>query len=353
MLRSGGTPVAGVRSRSPHRLPPAGHRHAGTASLPVLAALCDILELSPAELIVTSAANIAPCNAVSGEALAPVDLSMVRPRRARAAGLDGPYLRHHRAVRRWFIRICARCGRRSSFTARWPDGHVRRTCHDRARPTCGPLLVKPLSPRRHTDLPRRVCVSLPRPAVRFAGWETCRMIASAERRDVIGQVAQRIPAPDGPGCLRVAVDGPDGSGKSTFADELAAAVRALGRRVVRISLDDFHNVRAVRYRQGRESPEGFWQDSYNYLRFQSDVLDPGCVQRRRRPIRSRHVSLAMGSDRALLRYKTPIRARQPNSTHQQDQPEVTVGPGQAATRPTPIGSPLSRFTTPPDRQRRR
>ncbi|MEV4538926.1 AAA family ATPase [Asanoa sp. NPDC049518] len=100
------------------------------------------------------------------------------------------------------------------------------------------------------------------------------MIASAERRDVIGQVAQRIPAPDGPGCLRVAVDGPDGSGKSTFADELAAAVHALGRRVVRVSLDDFHNVRAVRYRQGRESPEGFWQDSYNYLRFLSDVLDP-------------------------------------------------------------------------------
>lgn len=72
----------------------------------------------------------------------------------------------------------------------------------------------------------------------------------------------------------MALDGPDGSGKTTFADELAAAVRSLGRPVVRVSLDDFHNVRAVRYRQGRDSPLGFWRDSYNYQRFRSDVLDP-------------------------------------------------------------------------------
>ncbi|BBH67745.1 uridine kinase [Actinoplanes sp. OR16] len=87
-------------------------------------------------------------------------------------------------------------------------------------------------------------------------------------------MACRIPVRRGGDCLRVAVDGPDGSGKTTFADELAAAVRALGRPVVRVSLDDFHHVRAVRYRQGRESPEGFWRDSYDYQRFRDGVLDP-------------------------------------------------------------------------------
>lgn len=46
------------------------------------------------------------------------------------------------------------------------------------------------------------------------------------------------------------------------------------RPVVRISLDDFHNVRAVRHRLGRGSPEGFWRDTYNYARFRADVLDP-------------------------------------------------------------------------------
>lgn len=30
----------------------------------------------------------------------------------------------------------------------------------------------------------------------------------------------------------------------------------------------------VRYRQGRDSPLGLWEDSYNYDRFRRDVLDP-------------------------------------------------------------------------------
>jgi uridine kinase len=33
-------------------------------------------------------------------------------------------------------------------------------------------------------------------------------------------------------------------------------------------------VRAVRYRQGRDSPEGFWRDSFNYARFRANVLEP-------------------------------------------------------------------------------
>ena len=55
-------------------------------SLPVLAALCDILECTPAELIATRAANAAPRRTGTGDAAAlaaaelPTDL---RPRRAR------------------------------------------------------------------------------------------------------------------------------------------------------------------------------------------------------------------------------------------------------------------------------
>lgn len=33
---------------------------------------------------------------------------------------------------RWHKRDCSRCGRYGNFAARWPDGHVCRTCHDRA-----------------------------------------------------------------------------------------------------------------------------------------------------------------------------------------------------------------------------
>jgi DNA-binding Xre family transcriptional regulator len=49
-------------------------------SLPVLAALCDILEVSPADLIVTDASNAAPRAATAGQAA--VDLAARRPTRA-------------------------------------------------------------------------------------------------------------------------------------------------------------------------------------------------------------------------------------------------------------------------------
>ena len=73
---------------------------------------------------------------------------------------------------------------------------------------------------------------------------------------------------------RVGVDGVDGAGKTTFAARLAGALRAAGRDVVQVSVDDFHHVRALRYRRGRDSPDGYYLDSYDYARFRTDVLDP-------------------------------------------------------------------------------
>ncbi len=53
-------------------------------SLPVLAALCDILEVTPAELIVTSAENVTLRQvAAAATRRAPVDPSAIRPKRAR------------------------------------------------------------------------------------------------------------------------------------------------------------------------------------------------------------------------------------------------------------------------------
>jgi uridine kinase len=72
----------------------------------------------------------------------------------------------------------------------------------------------------------------------------------------------------------VAIDGVDGSGKTTFADELAERLRTAGRFAVRVSVDDFHAVRAVRHRRGRDSPEGFWLDSYDYRALRARVLEP-------------------------------------------------------------------------------
>jgi DNA-binding Xre family transcriptional regulator len=53
-------------------------------SLPVLAALCDILEVTPAELIATRAVNAAPRKTGTDTTLAAADLpTELRPRRAR------------------------------------------------------------------------------------------------------------------------------------------------------------------------------------------------------------------------------------------------------------------------------
>ncbi len=51
----------------------------------------------------------------------------------------------------------------------------------------------------------------------------------------------------------IAIDGVDGSGKTTLADELAVVIAAFGRNVVRASIDGFHHPRERRYLLGRDS----------------------------------------------------------------------------------------------------
>ena len=94
------------------------------------------------------------------------------------------------------------------------------------------------------------------------------------RPAVVAQVADSVPLAVGDDCVRVAVDGVDGAGKTVFADELAAELAARGREVVRVSADDWHQVRALRHARGRTSAEGFWLDSYDYPRLRAEVLDP-------------------------------------------------------------------------------
>jgi uridine kinase len=74
--------------------------------------------------------------------------------------------------------------------------------------------------------------------------------------------------------VRVAIDGVDGAGKTTFADEFGAALSARRRPVIRASIDDFHRPRADRHRRGAESPEGYFLDSFDHDAILADVLLP-------------------------------------------------------------------------------
>ena len=89
--------------------------------------------------------------------------------------------------------------------------------------------------------------------------------------------------PDHP--LRVGIDGVDGAGKTTLADDLVSFIRAADRACVRVSLDGFHRPRAERYRLGEDSPEGYYRDSYDLdavLRNLLLPLGPGGDRRFRR-----------------------------------------------------------------------
>lgn len=69
----------------------------------------------------------------------------------------------------------------------------------------------------------------------------------------------------------VAFDGPDAAGKTTLADAIA---RQISRPALRVSIDDWHNPRAVRLRRGDESPVGYYMDSFDYDALVSNLLRP-------------------------------------------------------------------------------
>lgn len=94
------------------------------------------------------------------------------------------------------------------------------------------------------------------------------------RMQVLKTVADRILSLPLDYTAKIGVDGVDGAGKTMFADELAQILRAADRPVIRASVDGFHHPKAERYRLGRGSPEGYFEDSYNYAALMRVLLDP-------------------------------------------------------------------------------
>lgn len=95
-----------------------------------------------------------------------------------------------------------------------------------------------------------------------------------ERASAIHEVANVITELPFARPVRVAIDGRDGAGKTTLADELIQPLRSRGREVIRASVDGFHNPRALRYHRGRYSPGGYFRDSFNYDALREFILEP-------------------------------------------------------------------------------
>ncbi|MBO0778571.1 MAG: hypothetical protein J2P37_07050 [Ktedonobacteraceae bacterium] len=105
------------------------------------------------------------------------------------------------------------------------------------------------------------------------------------RERVVQQLANVIAVLHHTHPLRVAIDGIDAAGKTTLANELAPLIEENGYIVIRASIDDFHRPRAERYRQGPVSPQGYYEDAFDYTALQKALLQPlgpmgnGCYRR--------------------------------------------------------------------------
>ena len=98
---------------------------------------------------------------------------------------------------------------------------------------------------------------------------------SPVRGALIGELAARIVGLS-PERLRIAVDGYTASGKTSFAHELAAAIRAHGRPTLRATFDDFKKP----WRDAREngydriSGDGYYRNAPDFESARSLLLGP-------------------------------------------------------------------------------
>ncbi len=95
-----------------------------------------------------------------------------------------------------------------------------------------------------------------------------------KRSEVLEQLVDLIVAIVKDHPLRVAIDGVDAAGKTMLADEMAPRIESQGWPVIRASIDGFHHPRAKRYRQGSDSPQGYYQDSFDTSALLRELLIP-------------------------------------------------------------------------------
>jgi hypothetical protein len=105
-----------------------------------------------------------------------------------------------------------------------------------------------------------------------------------ERAEVIRHIAAIVCRNDLGHPTRVAIDGVTASGKSTLACEIIDAVAARGRPVVHLTMDGYHHPREHRYRQGRLSARGYYDDAYDFTAVRGGSREtPGCPAAGARP----------------------------------------------------------------------
>lgn len=77
-----------------------------------------------------------------------------------------------------------------------------------------------------------------------------------------------------PGRVRVIIDGAPAAQPGALADAVVEPLRALGRAVQRVSMEDFLRPASVRLEHGRTDPYSYRHDWFDVGGLQREVLDP-------------------------------------------------------------------------------
>jgi uridine kinase len=72
--------------------------------------------------------------------------------------------------------------------------------------------------------------------------------------------------------IRIAVNGIEGTGKTVLAEKLTKYLNSENLNAIQVSIDGFHFNKEVRYKQGRNSAKGYYENSYNEIVFVEKVL---------------------------------------------------------------------------------
>ena len=103
--------------------------------------------------------------------------------------------------------------------------------------------------------------------MRAASW-------TPEQKDLYTRLTELMVRRNPRGRRLVAVEGRDGTGKTHFAVALQVAFARAGVEAFRASVDDFHRPQAFRYRQGRDSPKGYYEDAFDIELLDRVLLQP-------------------------------------------------------------------------------
>jgi len=99
--------------------------------------------------------------------------------------------------------------------------------------------------------------------------------STSTRTQVLDRLARYIANKSLTHPLRVAIEGRTAAGKPTIADELVAPLQRLGRHVIRVEIDDFHQPLAVRRgRQDAPPWQRYYLDSYDLSAIRTELLLP-------------------------------------------------------------------------------